>query len=286
MKQFKVSVIYTDRSQNSANRYLLDIKNNIILTADEEMECFKRYKESGCQNSYKRIYNSLLRFVVSVAKKYETKEIGMSLGDLINEGNIGMLKAIERFDVTRGFRFSSYAVWWIRQSILLYIQLNGPVKKTQHFNEISYRIHETKNRYYVEFGEEMSLEELCDATNISMALAKRTVVSPKNICISMETPIGFDDSELCLHDSIQGDESLSPDFAMMAKNDTAFIMGIMSCLNDIEKKIITSTFGIGMYMPMNLEAIGNEIGLTRERVRQIKMKAIKKMQRKLKRQLA
>lgn len=262
-----------NRTDQSLEKYLEEIGEIPLLTPDEEIELAKRIQD-GDQEALEKITKANLRFVVTVAKQYQNQ--GLSLEDLINEGNLGLIKAAYRFDVTRGFKFISYAVWWIRQSILQALAEQSrvvrlPLNKVGALN----RIGKTLSALEQEFEREPSASEIAEELDISAIEVSDTLqMSGKHI--SLDAPFN-DDAESRLVDIIENDELPSPDHILMDESLKIEIEQALSDLSQREAEVVKLYFGLGIEHPLTLEEIGERFNLTRERVRQIKEKAIKRL---------
>jgi RNA polymerase primary sigma factor len=274
MRQLKITKSITNRESQSLEKYLQEIGKVDLLTPEEEVDLAKRIKQ-GDQISLEKLTKANLRFVVSVAKQYQNQ--GLSLSDLINEGNLGLIKAAQRFDETRGFKFISYAVWWIRQSILQALAEQSrivrlPLNKVGSLNKIN----KAFSLLEQEFEREPSSEELADILEIPTEEVETTLgVAARHV--SMDAPFveGEDNSLL---DVLENGTTPSTDTALAYKESLRKeINRSLSTLTDRQCDVIKLYFGIGVEHPMSLEDIGEKFGLTRERVRQIKDKAINKL---------
>ena len=274
MRQLKITKSITNRESQSLEKYLQEIGKVDLLTPEEEVDLAKRIKQ-GDQLALERLTKANLRFVVSVAKQYQNQ--GLSLSDLINEGNLGLIKAAQRFDETRGFKFISYAVWWIRQSILQALAEQSrivrlPLNKVGSLNKINRAFSELEQ----EFEREPSVEELANMLEIPTEEVETTLgVAARHV--SMDAPFvdGEDNSLLDVleNDNTPGtDQHLEYDESLRQEIERS-----LSTLTDRQCDVIKLHFGIGVEHPMSLEDIGEKFGLTRERVRQIKDKAINKL---------
>ncbi|MBK6901862.1 MAG: sigma-70 family RNA polymerase sigma factor [Saprospirales bacterium] len=274
MRQLKITKSITNRESQSLEKYLQEIGKVDLLTPEEEVELAKRIKQ-GDQVALEKLTKANLRFVVSVAKQYQNQ--GLSLSDLINEGNLGLIKAAQRFDETRGFKFISYAVWWIRQSILQALAEQSrivrlPLNKVGSLNKINKAFSELEQ----EFEREPSPEELAEMLEIPTEEVETTLgVAARHV--SMDAPFveGEDNSLLDVleNSATPGtDEPLEYQESLRREIERS-----LSTLTDRQCDVIKLYFGIGVEHPMSLEDIGEKFGLTRERVRQIKDKAINKL---------
>jgi len=272
MRQLKITKSITNRESASLEKYLQEIGKEEMISAEEEVELAQRIKK-GDQKALERLTRANLRFVVSVAKQYQNQ--GLSLPDLINEGNLGLLKAAERFDETRGFKFISYAVWWIRQSILQAISEQSrivrlPLNQVGSVNKINREI----NRFEQANERRPSLEEIAEKVD----LPEDKIDDAMNINghhISVDAPFveGEDNSLL---DVMANNDAPMADNTLVAESLKAEIQTALSVLNERERNVIEASYGINT-PELTLEEIGNKFGLTRERVRQIKEKAIRKL---------
>lgn len=274
MRQLKITKSITNRESQSLEKYLQEIGKVDLLTPEEEVELAKRIKQ-GDQAALEHLTKANLRFVVSVAKQYQNQ--GLSLSDLINEGNLGLIKAAQRFDETRGFKFISYAVWWIRQSILQALAEQSrivrlPLNKVGSLNKINRAFSELEQN----FEREPSAEEL--ASLLDMATEEvETTLSVAARHVSMDAPfIAGEDNSLL--DVLENPHSTKTDRNLeYIESLRKEIERSLSTLTDRQADVIKLYFGIGIEHPMSLEDIGDKFGLTRERVRQIKDKAINKL---------
>ncbi len=273
MRQLKITKQVTNRETASLDKYLQEIGKVDLITADEEVELAQRIK-AGDKKALEKLVKANLRFVVSVAKQYQNQ--GLSLPDLINEGNLGLIKAAKRFDETRGFKFISYAVWWIRQSILQALAEQSrivrlPLNKIGSINKI--------NKMYAKLEQENerppSPEELAKALDMSINDVK---ISLKNAGrhVSMDAPL-VEGEESNLYDVLRSGESPSPDKTLMLESLRTEIERALNTLTPREADVIKLYFGLNGNHMMTLEEIGETFDLTRERVRQIKEKAIRRL---------
>jgi RNA polymerase primary sigma factor len=273
MRQLKISKQITNRESQSLDKYLQEIGKVDLLTPDEEVELAKRIKE-GDQIALEKLTKANLRFVVSVAKQYQNQ--GLSLGDLINEGNLGLIKAAQRFDETRGFKFISYAVWWIRQSILQALAEQSrivrlPLNRVGSLNKISKTFSELEQKY----EREPSAEELAEVLEVSTSEVIDTMkISGRHV--SMDAPF-VQGEENSLLDVLENDSEQTPDSGLMNDSLRKDVQRALSTLTQREADVITLYFGLNGEHAMTLEEIGEKFNLTRERVRQIKEKAIRRL---------
>ena len=272
MRQLKITKSITNRESASLDKYLQEIGRKELITVDEEVELAQRIRQ-GDQAALDKLVNANLRFVVSVAKQYQNQ--GLSLPDLIDEGNLGLIKAAQKFDETRGFKFISYAVWWIRQSILQAISEQSrivrlPLNQVGSVNKINREI----NRFEQENERRPSLEEIAEKID----LPEDKIDEAMNINghhVSVDAPFaeGEDNSLL---DIMPNSDSPMADKTLVAESLKAEIQNALSVLNERERNVVEASYGINC-PEMTLEEIGERLDLTRERVRQIKEKAIRKL---------
>ncbi len=274
MRQLKITKSITNRESQSLEKYLQEIGKVDLLTPEEEVELAKKIKQ-GDQIALERLTKANLRFVVSVAKQYQNQ--GLSLSDLINEGNLGLIKAAQRFDETRGFKFISYAVWWIRQSILQALAEQSrivrlPLNKVGSLNKINKAFSELEQ----EFEREPSAEELAFLLDLPTEEVETTLgVAARHV--SMDAPF-VDGEDNSLLDVLANTTTPGTDKRLEHLESLRLeIERSLSTLSDRQADVIKLYFGIGAEHPMSLEDIGDKFGLTRERVRQIKDKAINKL---------
>lgn len=273
MRQLKITKSITNRESQSLEKYLQEIGKVELLSADDEVQLARRIKE-GDQAALERLTKANLRFVVSVAKQYQNQ--GLSLSDLINEGNLGLIKAAQRFDETRGFKFISYAVWWIRQSILQSLAEQSrivrlPLNKVGSLNKINRAFSELEQK----FEREPSADELADALDLSQDEVRTTLgVAARHISVDAPFEDGEDNSLLDVLTST--DNRTDNDLAYKASLSKE-VERSLGTLTERQRDVIVLYFGIGIEQCMSLEDIGDRFHLTRERVRQIKDKAINKL---------
>ena len=273
MRQLKISKQITNRESQSLDKYLQEIGKVDLLTPDEEVTLAQKIRE-GDQLSLERLTKANLRFVVSVAKQYQNQ--GLSLGDLINEGNLGLIKAAQRFDETRGFKFISYAVWWIRQSILQALAEQSrivrlPLNRVGSLNKISKKYSELEQQ----FEREPSPEELAEVLEITAKEVVDTMkISGRHVSVDAPFVQGEENSLL---DVLENDMEDKPDSELMADSLRREVLRALSTLTQREAEVIMYYFGLNGEQAMTLEEIGDKFNLTRERVRQIKEKAIRRL---------
>jgi RNA polymerase primary sigma factor len=276
MRQLKITKQVTNREAPSLDKYLREIGKVKLLTPDEEVMLVRKIRE-GDRKALEILINSNLRFVVSVAKQYQNQ--GLTLPDLINEGNLGLIKAAERFDETRGFKFISYAVWWIRQSILQSLAEQSrivrlPLNKIGSINKIN----KAFTKLEQEFQREPMPEEIAEVLDLQPSIVDESLNS-SNFHISMDAPLKDDEmSENNLYDVLVTNETPNPDISLLDVSLKVEIERTLSTLNDREAEILRFYYGLNGMNAHTLEEIGKELDLTRERVRQVKEKALKKLQ--------
>jgi RNA polymerase primary sigma factor len=273
MRQLKISKQITNRESQSLDKYLQEIGKVDLITSDVEVELAKRIRE-GDQIALEKLTKANLRFVVSVAKQYQNN--GLSLGDLINEGNLGLIKAAKRFDETRGFKFISYAVWWIRQSIMQALAEQSrivrlPLNRVGSLNKISKTFSDLEQK----FQREPSAEELADVLQISQEEVTDTMkISGRHV--SMDAPF-VNGEENNLLDVLTNENDVTPDSALMIDSLRREVQRALATLTQRESDVIAYYFGLNGEAAMTLEEIGEKYNLTRERVRQIKEKATRRL---------
>ncbi len=272
MRQLKITKSITNRESASLDKYLQEIGKEDLITVEEEVELAQRIRK-GDQEALEKLTKANLRFVVSVAKQYQNQ--GLSLPDLINEGNLGLIKAAEKFDETRGFKFISYAVWWIRQSILQALAEQSRIVRLP-LNQVGSlnKINKAFARFEQEHERAPSAEELAITLDIPKEKVSDTLrVSGRHVSVDAPFADGEDNSLL---DVLVNSDSPNADRGLINESLGTEVERALSTLTDREKEIIKYFFGIGS-SEMTLEEIGEKFGLTRERVRQIKEKAIRRL---------
>lgn len=273
MRQLKITKSITNRESASLDKYLQEIGREDLITVEEEVELAQRIR-NGDRIALEKLTRANLRFVVSVAKQYQNQ--GLSLPDLINEGNLGLIKAAEKFDETRGFKFISYAVWWIRQSILQALAEQSRIVRLP-LNQVGSlnKINKAFSKFEQENERRPSPEELSEQLDIPVdKIADTMKVSGRHISVDAPFVEGEDNSLL---DVMINDDSPNADRVLINESLSKEIERVLAhTLSDRERDIVKKFFGIGV-PEMTLEEIGDEFGLTRERVRQIKEKAIRKL---------
>jgi RNA polymerase primary sigma factor len=274
MRQLKITKSITNRESQSLDKYLQDIGREELITAEEEVELARKIK-AGDQKALEKLTRANLRFVVSVAKQYQNQ--GLTLPDLINEGNLGLIKAAQKFDETRGFKFISYAVWWIRQSILQALAEQARIVRLP-LNQVGSlnKINKAFSRLEQEFERAPSAEELAEALEVPEEKIKESLnVAGRHV--SVDAPLSANEDGGTLIDVMVNTESERTDSGLMNESLQREIERSLSTLTDKEREIIRLFFGIGMNHGLTLEEIGSKFNLTRERVRQIKEKAIRRL---------
>ncbi len=272
MRQLKITKAITNRENASLDKYLQEIGHEELISAEEEVELARRIK-TGDRKALEKLTKANLRFVVSVAKQYQNQ--GLSLPDLINEGNIGLLKAAEKFDETRGFKFISYAVWWIRQSILQAIAEQGRVVRLP-LNQVGSvnRINKVLSKFEQENERRPSVDEIADKTDMPHEKIE-DVLKVNTRQVSVDAPMADGDGTSMI-DFMQSDSDSSTDEELLKESLRAEIASALSVLNDRERNVIEAFYGINQ-PECTMEEIGKKYGLTRERVRQIREKAIRRL---------
>ena len=273
MRQLKISKQITNRESQSLDKYLQEIGKVSLVSIDEEVDLAQRIRE-GDQMALEKLTKANLRFVVSVSKQYQNQ--GLTLGDLINEGNLGLIKAAKRFDETRGFKFISYAVWWIRQSILQALAEQSrivrlPLNRVGSLNKISRSFSELEQK----FEREPSPDEIAELLELSTSEVVDTLkISGRHV--SMDAPF-VQGEENRLLDVMQDEGGESPDAGLLNDSLRREVQRALSTLTMREADVVTLHFGLNGHAALTLEEIGEKFSLTRERVRQIKEKAIRRL---------
>ena len=275
MRQLKIAKQVTNRETASLDKYLQEIGRMDLISADEEVELARKIR-AGDRLALERLTKANLRFVVSVSKQYQNQ--GLALPVLINEGNLGLIKAAERFDETRGFKFISYAVWWIRQSILQALAEQArivrlPLNKIGNINKINRAFSELEQK----FERPPSAEELAEFLSCSTDEIKQSLAQ-NGRHISMDAPlVESDESSSNMYDVLMGDSLPSPESNLVLESLRSDIRRSLTSLTPRESEVISMFFGLEGKAPLSLEEIGDRFELTRERVRQIKEKAIRRL---------
>ena len=276
MRQLKLTNNIANRDSDSVDRYLLDISKKELLTAEEEADLAKRSRE-GDIDALDKLVQANLRFVVSVAKQYQNQ--GLSLNDLINEGNLGLIRAAQKFDETRGFKFISYAVWWIRQAMSQAIAeqskiIRIPTGKVQNFSKINKAFQMLEQEYM----RDPSIEDVMLKTGLTEEDINEYL---KNIVstVSTDAHIG-EDGEMTIGDTLHDDSHMEPENEMMRMSVEDQLTNMLSALDVREKEIITLYFGLDGHDTHTLEEIGEKLNVTRERVRQIKERCLERLKKR------
>ena len=273
MRQLKIIKQVTNREVASLDKYLQEIGKVELITADEEVTLAQRIKQ-GDQEALKKLTTANLRFVVSVAKQYQNR--GLALPDLINEGNLGLIIAAQRFDETRGFKFISYAVWWIRQSIMQALAEQSrivrlPLNKIGSINKIN----QAAANLEQEFERQPNADEIADLLDITEHEVKESVrISGRHV--SFDAPLEQGEA-ITLYDVIESSDHTTPESGLMDESLKKEIERSISTLTPREAEVVRLSFGLSGQHPLTLEEIGEQFDLTRERVRQIKGKAIRRL---------
>ena len=281
MRQLKISKSITNREQGALDKYLADIAKEPMITPDEEVELAQKIK-MGDQIALDRLVRANLRFVVSVAKQYQNQ--GLSLADLINEGNVGLIKAAQRFDETKGFKFISYAVWWIRQAILQAVAEQSRMVRLP-LNQVGFISRVKKTASYLEqlYQRKPTIKEIADELDMPEDKIETALkVNAKEV--SMDAPISSDD-DMTFIDTMVPEDNYEADRQVMSESESAVVKRSLSVLNEKERKIIIYYFGLDSNKSYTLEEIAYMMDMTRERVRQVKDKALKKLRIRSKKSL-
>jgi len=276
MRQLKITNKITTRESLALDKYLNDIGKIPMLNAEEEAQMARRIRE-GDELALERLTKSNLRFVVSVAKQYQNQ--GLSLSDLINEGNVGLMKAAKRFDETKGFKFISYAVWWIRQSILQAIVeysriVRLPLNKVGSYNKVN----EAFLSFVQEFERNPTHEELGSILNMT-AKEVSNMLKGNGRHLSVDAPLSGEDGDSTMLDVISNSQDMKPDGRLMDQSLKEEVQQGLSILSPREVEVLSSYYGLNNHKSLTLEEIGELYGLTRERVRQIKERAIRRLRK-------
>ena len=278
MRQIKISSSITNRSEESLDKYLVEISRIPMISAEEEVELAQAIRAGGqkANKAREKLVTANLRFVVSVAKQYQHQ--GLPLTDLINEGNIGLITAADRFDDTRGFKFISYAIWWIRQSILQAIaDYSNTVRRPQSQIAISNKIKTATNEFLQKHQRYPSAEELSEIIELEIEKIEKAIQGEAHVA-SIDAPLTDDESQTMV-DTLASSSEYAADRQVDHESMCSDLMQVLcSLLSERECKIVIQSFGIGC-QERGLEDIGNDMGLTRERVRQIRERGIDKIRK-------
>lgn len=274
MRQLKITHSITNRADKSLEKYLQDISKEDMISAEEEVILTRKIKD-GDQAALERMVKANLRFVVSVAKQYQNQ--GLPLIDLINEGNLGLIKAAKKFDETRGFKFISYAVWWIRQAILESLSDKARVIRIP-LNQVGVlgKINKAYSKLEQDLGRTPTQEEIADELDIPDYKVKETLITSRNH-VSYDAPMGGDDENSTMIDILSNKDFPSTDSVVIEESLRVDIERSLSILDPKCRDIIKLNYGIGYTHPKSLDEIGHKYSLTRERVRQIKERGLKKL---------
>lgn len=274
LRQIKIAKSITNRETRSLEKYLQEISKEELITPEEEVELARRVKE-GDMEALHKLVRANLRFVISVAKQYQNQ--GLPLEDLINEGNLGLIKAAQRFDETRGFKFISYAVWWIRQSILQALAENArlirlPLNKVGSLNKINRALHQLEQEY----EREPTPEEMAELLNIPISEVEKTIrYAAKHA--SLDTPIQ-EEEQTTLKDIVPDPKSMEEEQERDHREALSIeVENLLDILSEQERQIVKMRYGIGSGFPMSFEDIARRLNMTRERVRQVHDVAIRKL---------
>lgn len=274
MRQLKISKSITNRKTISLDRYLQEISKEDLITAEEEVELARRIKQ-GDAVALEKLTKANLRFVVSVSKQYQNQ--GLSLPDLINEGNLGLIKAAQRFDETRGFKFISYAVWWIRQSILQALAEQSrivrlPLNKIGTINKVRKAFNDLEQK----FEREPLEHEIAECLEMNLGDIKASMKNNRRH-LSMDAPISNDEDSSNMYELMCNEDSPDPDTQLVHQSLCEEIERLLKALPSREAEVVRLFFGLNNRTPLSLEEIGQQFNLTRERVRQIKEKAVRRL---------
>ncbi|MBC8173166.1 MAG: RNA polymerase sigma factor RpoD/SigA [Chitinophagales bacterium] len=276
MRQLKISASITSRETESLEKYLNEISKIDLITPEEEAELARKIRQ-GDDQALEKLTKANLRFVVSVSKQYQGQ--GLTLSDLINEGNVGLIKAAQRFDETKGFKFISYAVWWIRQSIMLAIVEQSrlvrlPLNKVGSYSKLNKLAHKLEQEY----EREPTMEELAEIMHLKESDVKElSLGSAKHV--SMDAPISNEGEEGTMLDFLEDDGKANPDKGLISDSLREEILRVLQILTSRESEILTAYYGLNGKSALNLEEIADNFDLTRERVRQIKERAIRRLRK-------
>jgi RNA polymerase primary sigma factor len=276
MRQLKISQQITKRESKSLEKYLQDVSKEEMINAEEEVELAIKI-QTGDERALNRLVRANLRFVISVAKQYQNT--GLTLEDLINEGNLGLIEAAKRYDHTKGFKFISYAVWWIRQSILKAAADNSRTIRLPHnrLGEIQ-KISKASNEFEQKNERTPTADELSDLTEMDVAKVEMSLKMSKKQ-VSIDAPMSNDDDNNSLVSVLENSDTPDPTDSLMQESLSKDLERTLSYLKGMEAEVIRLFYGLGGSSEMTLEEIGNTFGLTRERIRQIKERGLRRLRR-------
>ncbi len=276
MRQLKISQQITKRESKSLEKYLQDVSKEGMINAEEEVELAIKI-QTGDERALNRLVRANLRFVISVAKQYQNT--GLTLEDLINEGNLGLIEAAKRYDHTKGFKFISYAVWWIRQSILKAAADNSRTIRLPHnrLGEIQ-KISKASNEFEQKNERTPTADELSDLTEMDVAKVEMSLKMSKKQ-VSIDAPMSNDDDNNSLVSVLENSDTPDPTESLMQESLSKDLERTLSYLKGMEAEVIRLFYGLGGSSEMTLEEIGNTFGLTRERIRQIKERGLRRLRR-------
>ncbi|MFB1021895.1 MAG: RNA polymerase primary sigma factor [Vicingaceae bacterium] len=276
MRQLKISQQITKRESKSLEKYLQDVSKEEMITAEEEVELAIKI-QSGDERALNRLVRANLRFVISVAKQYQNT--GLTLEDLINEGNLGLIEAAKRYDHTKGFKFISYAVWWIRQSILKAAADNSRTIRLPHnrLGEIQ-KISKASNEFEQKNERTPTADELSDLTEMDVAKVEMSLKMSKKQ-VSIDAPMSNDDDNNSLVSVLENSDTPDPTDNLLQESLSQDLERTLAYLKGMEAEVIRLFYGLGGSSEMTLEEIGNTFGLTRERIRQIKERGLRRLRR-------
>lgn len=276
MRQLKISQQITKRESKSLEKYLQDVSKEEMITAEEEVELAIKI-QTGDENALNRLVRANLRFVISVAKQYQNT--GLTLEDLINEGNLGLIEAAKRYDHTKGFKFISYAVWWIRQSILKAAADNSRTIRLPHnrLGEIQ-KISKASNEFEQKNERTPTADELSDLTEMDVNKVEMSLKMSKKQ-VSIDAPMSNDDDNNSLVSVLENSDTPDPSDSLLQESLSQDLERTLSYLKGMEAEVIRLFYGLGGSSEMTLEEIGNTFGLTRERIRQIKERGLRRLRR-------
>ena len=273
MRQLKITKSITNRESASLDKYLQEIGKEELITVEEEVELAQRIKK-GDQEALEKLTKANLRFVVSVAKQYQNQ--GLSLPDLINEGNLGLIKAVDKFDYTKGFKFSTYATWWIRQAITRAIADQArTIRIPVHMVETINKVKKTNSQLLHKNGRDPTAEEIAEVLDMPVDKV-REIMRVAQEPVSLETPIG-EEEDSHLGDFIPDDDAPAPADAASATLLKEELAHVLKTLTPREERVLSMRFGLTDGHPHTLEEVGKEFNVTRERIRQIEAKALRKL---------